>query len=190
MIHLIIKEERRESAEQKYAARKAEAEKNPANVSWIATTEPKLVTTIDGNGESEQVMQGKVERFTTEAEALAYKAGDASITLEKHVIVPPDPFPSRVPVTSINADIRTYNGTDSKGVDSFIVTPMPAQLHTMAEEVNDFSNIAYAASWDGRSPWIEVLAGDIADLKLAYFGWPMVTKEQWEKDNPIGDDLG
>lgn len=86
---------------------------------------------------------------------------------------------SKVAVTSINADIRTPDGVDGQGNPKFIVMAMPPQLHTMAEEVTDFSNIAYAASWDGRSPWIEVLAGDIADIKLAHFGWPMITKEQW-----------
>ena len=91
---------------------------------------------------------------------------------------------SKVEVTSINADIRTPDGVDGKGAPKFTVTPMPAQLHTMAEEVTDYSNIAYAAEWDGKSPYVNVLAGDIADIKLAYFGWPMITKEQWDAANP------
>lgn len=88
------------------------------------------------------------------------------------------------PVHSINADIRTPDGVDAKGDPKFIVTPMPPQLHTMAEEVTDMSNIVYAAEWDMKSPWVTVLAGDIADIKLAYFGWPMITKEQWDAANP------
>lgn len=90
---------------------------------------------------------------------------------------------SKVDVTSINADIRTPDGKDAKGVDKFIVTAMPPQLHTMAEEVTDMSNIAYAAEWDGKAPYVTVLAGDIADIKLMYFGWPSITKEQWEAEN-------
>ena len=90
---------------------------------------------------------------------------------------------SKVAVTSINADIRTPDGVEAKGDPKFIVTPMPAQLHTMAEEVTDYSNIAYAAEWDMKSPYVTVLAGDIADIKLAYFGWPSITKEQWEAEN-------
>lgn len=90
---------------------------------------------------------------------------------------------SKVPVTSINADIRTPDGVDGQGNPKFIVTPMPAQLHTMAEEVTDMSNIAYAAEWDGKAPYVTVLAGDIADIKLMYFGWPSITKEQWEAEN-------
>lgn len=87
---------------------------------------------------------------------------------------------SKVAVTSINADIRTPDGVDAKGAPKFIVTPMPAQLHTMAEEVTDYSNIAYAAEWDGKAPWITVLAGSIADLKLAYMGWPMEEQATYE----------
>lgn len=85
---------------------------------------------------------------------------------------------------SMNADIRTPDGVDAKGMPKFIITPMPAQLHTQALELSDLSNIAYAASWDGRSPWVEVLAGDIANIKMAYAGWPMKTKAQWEAEQP------
>lgn len=91
---------------------------------------------------------------------------------------------SKVAVTSINADIRTPDVVDGQGKPKYIVTAMPPQLHTMSEEVNDMSNIAYAAEWDMKSPYVTVLAGSIADLKLAYFGWPMITKEQWDAANP------
>lgn len=85
------------------------------------------------------------------------------------------------PVHSINADIRTPDGVDAKGAPKFIVTPMPTQLHTMSEEVTDYSNIVYAAEWDMKSPYVTVLAGDIEDIKLAYFGWPMETKAMYEE---------
>jgi hypothetical protein len=49
------------------------------------------------------------------------------------------------------------------------------QLHMTCASVSDLSDpqIIYAAEWDG-GPWITVLKGSIADLKLAYAGWPMV----------------
>jgi uncharacterized protein YigE (DUF2233 family) len=84
----------------------------------------------------------------------------------------------------INNDLRTQTGMDKNGMPVFSVTQRPAQLHSMGEVVNDFSNILYAAEWDGSSPWITAHKGDIADLKMAYAGWPMVTKEQWEASHP------
>jgi len=86
----------------------------------------------------------------------------------------------------MNNDLRVQTGTDKDGMPVFSVTPRPAQLHSMGERVDDMSNIVYAAEWDGSSPWITVHKGDIADLKMAYAGWPMVTKAQWEAANSIG----
>ena len=80
---------------------------------------------------------------------------------------------------SMNADIRTPNGTDANGMPKFTITPMPPQLHTMGERIDDMSNIAYAAEWDGKAPYVEVLAGNIADIKMMYMGWPSITKDQW-----------
>jgi hypothetical protein len=56
------------------------------------------------------------------------------------------------------------------------------QLHTMGLSITDLSSpqIVYAAEWDQVSPWITVLKGDRADLKLGYMGWPTVTRDEWE----------
>ena len=55
------------------------------------------------------------------------------------------------------------------------------QLHTIGERITDYSNILYAAEWDGMSPWINILKNDLPDgIKLAYAGWPMITQDQWE----------
>jgi hypothetical protein len=81
----------------------------------------------------------------------------------------------------MNNDLRTQTGTDKDGMPVFSVAQRPAQLHSMGEKVSDWTNIVYAAEWDGSSPWITVHKGDIADLKMAYAGWPCVTsKEEWE----------
>jgi len=60
------------------------------------------------------------------------------------------------------------------------------QLHTTGTALNhpEDDNITYAAEWDGVSPWIVVHKGSIADLKMAYAGWPMVTREEWEAAHP------
>lgn len=89
----------------------------------------------------------------------------------------------------VNADIRTPDGVDAKGMPKFIVTPMPPQLHTMAEEINSFSNIEYAAEWDGKTPYISILKGNINDIKMAYAGWPMVDKATWLASLPPPDKL-
>ncbi len=67
----------------------------------------------------------------------------------------------------------------------FDVTPQPPQLHTQGAEIKDWSNIEYAAEWDGTSPYVEVLVGKLADIKMAYAGWPMLTKEEWDEANPV-----
>jgi hypothetical protein len=60
-----------------------------------------------------------------------------------------------------------------------------SQLHTMGAVINDPSNIVYAAEWDGMSPWINVLKNELEDsINMAYAGWPMVTKEEYEALNP------
>ena len=51
------------------------------------------------------------------------------------------------------------------------------------EDYND-PNIAYAASWNGIDPYIELHKGKVADLNLAFMGWPMITREEWESQPP------
>ena len=85
----------------------------------------------------------------------------------------------------MNADLRTPNGKTVKGMPQFDVTPQPPQLHTMGAEIKDWSNIEYAAEWDGVSPWITVLTGDKSSIKMAYMGWPMLTKGEWDALNPV-----
>ena len=93
--------------------------------------------------------------------------------------------PPRQLAQEVNADTVTPTGKlDKNGIPIVTVTPQPPQLHTMGERIDDMSNIAYAAEWDGISPYLEVAVGDIADLKRAYMGWPMVTKEEREAAQP------
>ena len=90
----------------------------------------------------------------------------------------------RTLATVINADTETQTGTNPDGTPIISVTQHPSQLHTMGERITDMSNILYAAEWDGKTPWITVLKGSIADLKMAYAGWPMVDQATWEAANP------
>lgn len=84
----------------------------------------------------------------------------------------------------INNDLRTQTGTDAKGMPVYNVTPRPPQLHSMGERIDDESNIAYAAEWDGKAPYVTVLKGSISDIKHAFMGWPMLTREEWQAANP------
>ena len=59
------------------------------------------------------------------------------------------------------------------------------QLHMMGISASDLTNLNYAASWDGVSPWIVVTAGKISDLTRAYAGWPMVDQATWEVAHPV-----
>lgn len=56
------------------------------------------------------------------------------------------------------------------------------QLHSIGERLDhpEDENITYAAEWDGRSPYLTLHKGAIADLKMAFAGWPMVTKDEYE----------
>ena len=93
--------------------------------------------------------------------------------------------PPRQLADEVNADIVTPTGKlDKNGIPIVTMTPQPPQLHTQGERLDDMSNIAYAASWDGVSPYVEVFAGKVSDIKRGYLGWPMVTKAQWEEANP------
>ena len=86
----------------------------------------------------------------------------------------------------MNADIVTQTGADAQGMPTYTVAPEPPQLHTMGASVTTpiGANILYAASWDGTSPWITVLKGQISDLKMAFAGWPMVDQATWGAANP------
>lgn len=85
---------------------------------------------------------------------------------------------------SMNNDLRTL-GVDANGRPKCTVTSRPPQLHMMGTRIDSMDNIEYAASWDGRAPYVEVLKGDIASIKMAYAGWPMVTKAEWDAAHPV-----
>ena len=162
--HVRIATERRKSYEEKYALRKAEAEQNPENVSWIVYVHDSELQLSEDGGEPEMVAVIKAEIFATDGEANAYQSKQTAPTeVVKNVLVPPDPFPMKQIATSVHG-----------------------QLHSMGERIDDLvnGNILYASEWDGISPWLEVLKGSIADLKMAYAGWPMVDRATWEKENP------
>ena len=93
--------------------------------------------------------------------------------------------PPRQLAQEVNADIVTPTGKlDKNGMPIVTMTPQPPQLHTQGEKITDPANIAYAAYWDGVSPYVDVSAGNIADLKRKYLGWPDITKEEWEAAQP------
>ena len=95
------------------------------------------------------------------------------IKTERRVPTPDKPRELALPISSatLNADGTT--------------TASAPQLHTMGSVINDMTNVVYAASWDGISPWIVVTAGKISDLTMAFAGWPMVDQATWEAANPV-----
>lgn len=48
----------------------------------------------------------------------------------------------------------------------------------------------YAAKWDGKAPYVEVLVGDVHEITHAFMGWPMLTKAEWEAANPPVVEIG
>lgn len=90
----------------------------------------------------------------------------------------------------IKTERRTGDRANSIAIDAStrntkgeVVTPK-TQLHTMGERITDQTNIDYAAEWDGVSPYVTVLKGSIADIKMAYAGWPMIDEDAWRAANP------
>jgi hypothetical protein len=79
--------------------------------------------------------------------------------------------------TAIAIDASTR---DAKGA----VIAAATQLHDMGTKITDQANIVYAAEWDGVSPYVIVLKGDIASIKMAYAGWPMIDKAAWDLLHP------
>lgn len=73
---------------------------------------------------------------------------------------------------SIDPTVRDIKGN--------VVSTAPVQLHSMGANITDQTNILYAAEWDGVAPYVTVLKGDIASIKMAYAGWPMIDKAAWE----------
>jgi hypothetical protein len=64
------------------------------------------------------------------------------------------------------------------------ITSTKTQLHTMGERITDPTNVVYAAEWDGKAPYVTVLKGSVADINMAYAGWPMIDEEAWKLANP------
>lgn len=64
------------------------------------------------------------------------------------------------------------------------ITSTTTQLHSMGTRIDDPTNIIYAAEWDGKAPYVTVLKGNLADINLAYAGWPMIDEETWRAANP------
>jgi hypothetical protein len=92
----------------------------------------------------------------------------------------------RLLAVSINNDLKTQTGVNGGGRPVYSVTPRPAQLHSMGESITDLANanILYAAEWDFQTPYVNVLKGSIADLMMAYLGWPTKDKTTWEAEQP------
>ncbi len=83
--------------------------------------------------------------------------------------------------------IQTEQRTSTELKPRELALPVAGQLHTMGASITNLAdpNILYAASWDGISPWIVVLKGTIASLKMGYAGWPMVDQATWQAANPV-----
>lgn len=68
-----------------------------------------------------------------------------------------------------------------------VTTNVGVQLHTMGASISNIAdtNIVYAATWDGVSPWVAVLKGSVSGLNMAYLGWPMIDQATWTLQNPV-----
>jgi hypothetical protein len=81
---------------------------------------------------------------------------------ERRVSTPEKPRELAIQVTSFLPQV-------SQGKEAISTL---TQLH-MLSEVIAFDNVIYAAEWDGVSPYLTVLIGDVKDVNMTYAGWPM-----------------
>lgn len=84
----------------------------------------------------------------------------------------------------IHTVIKVERRVSTKEAPRQLAIPIKGQLHDLGARIDDMSNIEYAAEWDQKAPWVTVITGSIADLKMAYSGWPMVAQAEWEVANP------
>lgn len=102
--------------------------------------------------------------------------------MKYHVVIEQERrAPPRDLSREINNDVITPNGrTNAFGCRAYDVTPRPPQLHTLGDRLDhpEDANILYAAEWDGRCPWVTVLKGNIAELRMQFMGWPTTASEK------------
>ena len=104
------------------------------------------------------------------------------IAEERRVSTPENP---RKLATLINADLVENIGINADGTPKLKVTPRPPQLHDMGDRIDSVNNpnLLYIAEWDLVNPYVILHKGKIADIKMAYAGWPMIDKAEWENQN-------
>lgn len=66
------------------------------------------------------------------------------------------------------------------------VTTKPAEYHLIVPNTYAYqgADVSYAATWDFKSPCIEVLKGDPSTLSLGFLGWPTISCTAWKAANP------
>lgn len=86
--------------------------------------------------------------------------------------------------TSIASRASLPDGVDAQGKPK--TRQGPEQLHSMGEKVTNPNdpNITMIAQWDGVAPYVTVTKGDYSQINMAFMGWPMETKEQYDAANP------
>lgn len=87
--------------------------------------------------------------------------------------------------TSIANRASVPDGVDAQGTPK--TRQGPEQLHSMGEKVTNPNepNITMIAEWDGVAPYVTVTKGDYSQINLAFMGWPMLTKEQFDAQPPV-----
>ena len=74
---------------------------------------------------------------------------------------------------------------ESERLASVVGAGKDIQLHATAEECpKDYvadDQFIMVVEWDFKSPYVTCLKGDYSKTLLRMFGWPEVTKEEYEK---------
>ena len=70
-------------------------------------------------------------------------------------------------------------------------TCIGGQLHAVVEDTADDAETVCVLQWDGQTPYVEVLNGDLAMPTLALAGWPRIDRVQYMVEQAlIVDEAG
>lgn len=58
------------------------------------------------------------------------------------------------------------------------------RIHAVVDDNYSNAGAVYAATWDGKAPYVILQVGTVPLMNMAYLGWPMIDKVAWEAANP------
>jgi hypothetical protein len=58
------------------------------------------------------------------------------------------------------------------------------RTHAIVADNASNAGCIYAATWDGKAPYVVLQLGTISALNMCFLGWPMIDQVAWQAANP------